>query len=214
LNSHPNIHALSEELHDLKEKGSAAQLEWVRQYFTPPLIGRYKVVGFNTKLEQVAAPDEFAKLLKECNCKVINLQRRNRIKGTISYFVGKKLSEATGMWGLFKDENRPSAIYIAPDKFDEHLQTREQLQRDLDKYVDNLGLPTLSLCYEDLLQNKEHTLHQIFTFFQVKPLPVKAQTLKITHDDLRNAILNFDELKANYAGTQYEKMFDEILVPN
>lgn len=214
LNSHPNIHALSEELHDLYEKGSAAQLEWVRQYFTPPLIGRYKVVGFNTKLEQIVDPDEFAKLMREYNCKVINLQRRNRIKGTVSYFMGKKLSESTGMWGLFKDENRPSAIHIDPVAFDEHLQIREQLQRDQDRYIDNLELPKLSIYYEDLYLNKEDVLQQIFNFFHVKPVQVKAAALKITSDDLRDAILNFDELKAKYTGSQYEKMFDEILVPN
>ncbi len=214
LNSHPNIHALGEELEDLLEKGSAVQLEWVRRYFTPPLVGRYKVVGFNTKLEQVLSPDELAKLMRELKCKVINLQRRNRIKGTVSYFVGKKLSDSTGMWGLFKDENRPSAIYIDPIEFDEHLQIREQLQRDQDTYINTLGLPTLSICYEDLYINKEDVLKQIFNLFHVKPLPVKAATLKITSDDLRNSILNFDELKAKYTGSQYEKMFDEILVPS
>jgi len=213
LNSHPNIHALSEELHDLQEKGSASQLEWVRRYFTPPLVGRYKVVGFNTKLEQVLEPEEFAKLIRDFSCKVINLQRRNRIKGTVSYFVGKKLSDSTGMWGLFKDENRPNAVYIDPVEFDDHLQTREQLQRDQDSYIKSLALPTLSICYEDLYTNKDDVLNQIFNFFDVQPLPVKAATLKITNDNLRNAILNFDELKTKYAGSQYEKMFDEILVP-
>ncbi len=214
MNSHPNIHALSEELHDLQEKGSAAQLQWVRQYFSPPLIGRYKVIGFNTKLEQVLDLHEFGKLMKEFKCKVLNLQRRNRIKGTVSYFVGKKLSESTGMWGLFKDEDRPSAIYIDPVEFDEHLRIREQLQQDQDRYITGLGLPTLPLCYEDLLVNKDDVLQQIFTFLGVKQLPVQAASLKITSDNLRDAILNFDELKAKYIGTQYETMFDEVLAPS
>ncbi len=212
LNAHPNFHALSEEFNDPQENGSAAQLEWVRRYLAPPLVGRYKVVGFNTKLENVLDQDEFAELMKEYKCKVINLQRRNRIKGTVSYFVGKKLSDSTGMWGLFKEENRPTAVHIDPVEFDEHLQIREQLQRDQDRYIKNLGLPTLSLCYEDLFLDKDEVLKQIFTFFHVKPLPVKAAALKITSDNLRKAILNFDELKAKYTGTQYEYMFDEILV--
>lgn len=214
MNSHPNIKALGEELHDLHAKHSDAQLAWMRKYFTPPLVGRYKVVGFNAKLEQILEPDEFAKLMREFNCSVINLQRRNRIKGTVSYFVGRKLSESTGMWGLFKDENRPSAVFIDLAEFDEHLQTREQLQQELDKYIDELGLPTLFLSYEDLLVKREDVLQQIFTFLNVKPLPATANTLKITNDDLRKAILNFDELKAKYIGTKYEKMFDEILVSN
>jgi LPS sulfotransferase NodH len=212
LNYHSNIKALGEELHDLQEKGATAQLEWVRRYFTPQIIGRYKVVGFNTKMDQVMDLDAFANMMRKFNCNVIHLQRCNRIKGTVSYFVGKKLSESTGMWGLFDEGNRPPAVYIDPAAFDEHLQIREKLQQDLDQYIDYLKLPTLSLSYEDLLLNKEAVLQQIFTFLQVKPLPVKAQALKITNDDLHKAIINFDELKGRYIGTHYEKMFDEVLV--
>jgi hypothetical protein len=32
-------------------------------------------------------------------------------------------------------------------------------------------------------------------------------------NDLREAIVNFDELRARYAGTRYESMFDEVLAP-
>jgi hypothetical protein len=136
------------------------------------------------------------------------------VKGTVSYFVGKTLFESTGMWGLFTEENRPCAICIDPTQFDEYLRGRERLQRDLDRYVESLGLPTLSLYYEDLLLHKDDILKQIFTWFKVKPLPIKSDTLKITSDDLRDAISNYDELKANYSGTPYEYMFDEILVPS
>jgi hypothetical protein len=44
-------------------------------------------------------------------------------------------------------------------------------------------------------------------------MSVTGQTLKITSDDLRAAIVNFDQLRANYVGTQYEPMFDEVLLP-
>ncbi len=214
LNSHPNIRALGEELEDLQAKGSEAQLEWVRHYFTPPLIGRNKVVGFNTKLEQVLDPVEFAKLLREYRCKVIHLQRRNRIKGTVSYFMGRKLSEATGMWGLFNPENRPSAIQIDPTAFSEHLDERERLQHELVNYIEHLALPTLTLSYEELLVRRDHVLQQIFGFLGVRALPVKSATLKITNDNLRDALVNFDELRARYNGTPYETMFDEILAPS
>jgi hypothetical protein len=35
--------------------------------------------------------------------------------------------------------------------------------------------------------------------------------LKITSDNLREAVTNFDELRACYQGTFYENMFDEVL---
>jgi hypothetical protein len=42
---------------------------------------------------------------------------------------------------------------------------------------------------------------------------VEPATRKITSDDLHAAIVNFDDLRSRYAGTPYEAMFDEVLVP-
>jgi hypothetical protein len=45
-------------------------------------------------------------------------------------------------------------------------------------------------------------------------MPLKATAQKNTDDNLRNAIIKNDMLKAMYIGTQYESMFDEIVVPD
>jgi hypothetical protein len=45
----------------------------------------------------------------------------------------------------------------------------------------------------------------------VRPQPARARVLKNTHDDLRLAVRNFDELRARYAGTRFEAMFDEVI---
>ena len=55
-------------------------------------------------------------------------------------------------------------------------------------------------------------LNRVFSFLEVEPRPVELSTLKITNDDLREVIVNFDELRAMYSGTQYEVMFDEVLI--
>jgi hypothetical protein len=44
-------------------------------------------------------------------------------------------------------------------------------------------------------------------------MPLESRTLKHTNDDLRQVILNFDELRSDYVGTPYECMFDEVLAP-
>lgn len=214
MNSHPSILALSEELNDLQEKGAAAQLEWTQHFFTPPLITRHQVIGFNVKLYHVVDPAAFSQLMVENNCKVIHLQRRNRIKGTVSYFMGKKLSESTGMWGLFDEQNRPTSIQIDPDEFDAMLQRREQIQGELDKYIESINLPKLMIYYEDLQFNRDLVLQQLFSFFNVKTYPVQANTLKIASDDLRKVIINFDQLRSKYEGTLYAPMFDEVLGAN
>ena len=44
-------------------------------------------------------------------------------------------------------------------------------------------------------------------------MKVTSNSLKVTSDDLRDSVKNFDELRARYVGTPYEPMFDEVLTP-
>jgi len=212
LNSHPDILALHEELLDLEEQGAEAQLEWTRNFLRPPLIGRYRVRGFNTKPHTLSDLTGFGRLLQEYDCRILHMQRRNRVKTVISVINGRRLSAKTGKWGLFDAAKRPTEkLIIDFEEFEEGLKFREEWDAKLESFLDTLQLPILSLYYEDLLLDKEAFLQSIFNFLEVEPKKVKAETLKITKDDLREVIGNFDELRARYVGTQYESMFDEVL---
>jgi hypothetical protein len=85
------------------------------------------------------------------------------------------------------------------------------MDHQMEAYVNRLGRPTLRLYYEDLLAGQEDFLRGLFEFLEVDQYPVKGGTLKITSDDLREVILNFDELRGRYVGTQYEHLFDEVI---
>lgn len=213
LNSHPNVLALGEELRDLEKEGSDEQIDWARNFLSPPLIGRYGARGFNTKLVHIVNPDVFAKLLKEYNCKLIHLQRQNRVKAVISRINGMRLYNKTGMWGLFDESNKLPPLSVDLEQFDEFLLHREKVDRELEEYVKSLHLDTLPLFYEDLIKDEKGFLDNVFEFLGVEPKTVEGSTLKITSDNLREAIENFDELRAQYIGTQYEPMFDEVLIP-
>jgi hypothetical protein len=91
------------------------------------------------------------------------------------------------------------------------LRQRETLDAELKEYVHSLRQPTLNLSYEDLLQDRNASLGQVFSFLGTAPLPVQGITLKNTRDNLREAVLNFNELRTRYVGTPYEPMFDEVL---
>jgi hypothetical protein len=212
LNSHPQILALSEELRHLEEKGSKVQLEWAHQFLGPPLVGRVKVRGFNVKLEHIVEPQGFAKLLIEKRCKIIHMQRRNRVKAVISRINGQRLYKKTGMWGLFDESNRMQPLTVNLEQFDEYLKHRENMDRQMEEYCNNLPLPLLSIYYEDLLRDEKEFLSRVFHYLDVAPCALKGKTLKITNDDLSKAITNFEELRGRYVGTEYELMFDEVSV--
>ena len=74
--------------------------------------------------------------------------------------------------------------------------------------VGKLDRPLLHLDYEDLLADPTAVFHQLLAYLGLPPAPIQGTTLKNTSDDLREVVTNFDELRARYAGTRYEPMFD------
>ncbi len=216
LNSHPDVKALTEKFDALRQEGKGAkeQLEWAREFLTPPLVGPHKAIGFKTKQVDVLDPTGFAQLMQQQKCKIIRLQRRNSIKAVISTINARRLWEKSGNWNLLKETDRQPAFAVDLNEFERLLQQREQWDRDLEAYAQSLHLPTLSLYYEELLQDEQAFVQQVFSFLEVAPQPVQGITLKNTKDNLQEAILNFDELRAKYTNTRYAPMFDEVLAPS
>lgn len=213
LHSHPEVVSLGEEFAVLKDKGhgAAEQMAWARRFWNPPLIGTKRALGFKTKIMDILDPEGFAQLLHAKRCRIIQLHRRNTVKAAISTINAKRLHEASGTWNLLREEDRQPPTAIDPEELDRLLRLREQWDRDLEAYAARLDLPKLALTYEELLLDENAFLQRVFNFLEVKPGPVRPRTLKNTSDNLREAILNFDELRARYAHTRYAPMFDEVL---
>jgi LPS sulfotransferase NodH len=215
LTSHPDVNAIFERFAVMKQKGenAADQLRWANNFFTPPIIGRKAAIGFKTKLVDVMDLEGFARLLTRKKCHIVQMQRVNRIKAVVSRINAKRLHDASGKWNLYNETDRMPAVVIDLEEFDRNLKEREAADEELNAYVNRLGLPTLKIHYEDLLRERDKALQGIFSFLGLRAWNVRTKTLKNTKDDLREAVANFDELRARYAGTQYELMFDEVLLP-
>jgi hypothetical protein len=214
LKSHPQILALTEKLDAMRKEGKSGvdQLEWSRAFLTPPFIGRHRAIGFKTKLPDVLDQDGFARLLRERRCRVIQLQRRNAVKAVVSTINARRQWQVSGNWNLLNEKNRLPAFEVDPAEFEALLAQREAWDRDLEAYASRLELPTLRLWYEDLLADEGAFSDQAVSFLTGTRRPLHGGTLKNTGDDLRTAVLNFDELRRRYAGTRYEPMFDEVQV--
>jgi LPS sulfotransferase NodH len=215
MSSHPEINATYERFAVLKQKGVSAeeQLKWADSFLTSPMFGKYSAVGFKTKLVDVPDLEKFKRLLQEKECSVIQMQRLNSVKAVVSKINARRLWEASGKWNLYDENDRQPPTAIAPSDFQKHLEEREEANYLLEKYVGSLSVPTIKLVYEELLQDRESVMDRLFSFLKVKPASVEAKTLKHTKDDLREVLANFNELRTFYAGTTYEKMFDEVLAP-
>ena len=214
LMTHPEVAAVYEQFAVLRQKGSTGkeQLDWARDFYTPPLIGRHSAIGFKTKLVDVLDLDGFTKLLKQRQCYVIQMHRKNHVKAVVSRINAKRLHDSTGLWNLYKESDRLPPAEIDFETFDQYLKERMEADKQLGEYVQSLNLPTYKMIYEELLVNKDALLTELFKFLRVKPMLLEGKTLKHTKDNLREVVLNFGELRSRYVGTPYEAMFDEVLV--
>jgi len=215
LKSHPDINAVTEKLSALRVEGQGAaeQLAWMREFLMPPLLGSYRAVGFKSKQTDILDPEGFAAILHHHNCRIIQLQRRNSVKAVISTINARRLWESSGNWNLLKEKDRQPPMEVDLEEFDNLLELRKKWDHDLECYVEQLNLPTLPLFYEDLLQNEDHFVQKIFQFLEVDEKPVQGKTIKHTKDDLREVIINFDELRDRYRNTPYEVMFEQVTTP-
>lgn len=214
LKSQPGVLAVTEKLAALREEGknAAEQLQWAREFLTPPLLGRHHAIGFKTKLIDILDVDGFTRLVHDRGCRIIQLRRRNAVKGVVSTINAKRQWSVSGNWNLLSESTRLPAFEVDLVEFEQLLQERNRLDRGLETYVRRLGLPTLDLWYEDLLCNEREFVRRTLRFLGSRHEPAPGATLKNTGDDLKQAILNFDELRTRYLGTPYEPMFDEVLV--
>jgi LPS sulfotransferase NodH len=214
LMSHPHVQAIYERFAVLKQKGASAQeqLAWAENFYTPPLLNRKSALGFKTKLVDVLDLAGFTELLHRKNVRVIQMQRRNRVKAVISRINAARLHEASGKWNLYDESDRLPPLQVDLEQFSQYLNEREAADAELDNYVSNLQLPKHKIIYEELLVDKDRTLNELLDFLQVTRLALQSKTLKNTRDDLREAVSNLDELKAYFADSAYADMFNEVLV--
>jgi LPS sulfotransferase NodH len=208
LGSHPEVHAWFEELS--VEETAAGQLESARAMLAAPPDASCRAFGFKAKLVDLFDPDAFAEVLREAHARVIALHRRNLVKWTVSWFTSDRLNETTGDWNLYREHDRLPPLEIDLDLFRERLAYVEAAAQRLRDFVAELELPTLTLHYEDLLADAAEFLRLAQAFLGVEPRPLAGRSIKNTPEDLAEVVLNVAELRAQYAGTRYEAMFDDV----
>lgn len=215
LISHPGVKAVYERFAVMRQKGTSGedQLAWARKFWARPFFGKVGAIGFKTKLVDVLDLDGLADLMLELRVTTIQMHRNNTVKAVVSRMNARRLHEESGNWNLYREKDRMPPMEIDFDAFDRQLQERKQAEAELARFVDRLALPTIDVSYESLLADRDDTLLRVFDALGVPPHAVRSKTIKHTSDDLRDVILNFDELKARYAGTPYHGMFDEVINP-
>jgi LPS sulfotransferase NodH len=212
LNEHPGVVVVPEPLGMLKRQGPRPQARWIRSHYRGRAEPSAEAVGITTKVADIVDPSAFAALLRGYDARVVLLQRANAVKHVASIMRVRVLKDEIGEWTLTSPHDL-GPVRLDPDEVATKLRTSQARQATTAAYADALGLPVLRVDYTELLVDAPATFRRVFEHLGVPPFDVAGSTFKLTSDDLRASVENFDELRAQYAGTEYAAMFDEVLAP-
>ncbi len=184
-----------------------AQRAWTLEHFEKARPPEIKAVGFKTKLYDLGNPKAYAQLLREQNAAIIHNTRRNMVKLTVSQLNSQVLQKQVGRLNRLEGDPDVPPLEVSTEKFLKLLYRMTSLQQELGAYVESLGLPTIKVRYEDVFGGPDRVLGDICDFLGVERSDYTVRVRKVTKDNLREALSNYDELKQAVAGTEFEAMF-------
>ena len=214
LNKHPNIAAYGEMLDSLRDETDAGrlQLEKIRHNFYLGYRRPIESVGFKTKLTVIGDPTGLGQLIDNEHVRIIHLRRRNLVKLAVSSLAAARLHDRTGQWNLFDENDRLKPFHIGYQEFNDRLQYKISVNQTLDKFIAGLHVPVIRLYYEDMLTDEDSYFRKLYKFLDIPDIACISNIKKNVPDDLKQLVLNVDELKEHYSGTELYKMFDEVLM--
>lgn len=143
-------------------------------------------------------------LQAQTGIKVIHLRRENILKTHLS----KQQAEMTDVWVNTggAQEKRPGLTLSYEGCLEAFANTR-RWEREAEAFFANHD--KIDVVYEQLAADYQSEMARIQAFLGVLPEPPAPQTFKQPSRPLSEAILNYGELKAQFAGTEWASFFVE-----
>jgi LPS sulfotransferase NodH len=225
LNSHPQIatyfevffpgkifwangvYAAHRDETQLVEERDADPVAFLNTYLYRSYASHLQAVGFKflyPQLEQQRFQPVTQRLVENPEVRIIHIKRKNLLKRQVSSLLAKQSGVRVSV------SQRPRAFQPIQLSVAACREAFEQLTAEVERF-DRLfqAHATLSVWYEDLSEIPESILNQAFAFLDVSPQPIYSPYRKIVDKRLRDLLVNYDELKAAFAGTPWENYFDE-----
>lgn len=152
----------------------------------------------------------FYETIPNLNSFVILLRRRNKLKTAISSYKRNAL-KISHLDQPEMNAAKRGAIHVDPAEILSLAQNfidREKRTKSLfAKYKATYGLDGMEIIYEDVLDpaKMDEFKTALCTRLGIAPFTSESKYTKMTENDLRKAVSNFDELADHISGTIFEK---------
>lgn len=136
------------------------------------------------------------------------MQRQNIVKHVVSEINAHRLWKKIGIWNTKDPSDCPGPLVLNIKYFEQQLKDRIKVEESLATFARTLDCPQLRIEYDDLFKKSFQTLNRVCEFIGVPFAPMKQPLVKVTSNDLRDAIANFSEARSYFQGTRFASMFE------
>jgi len=204
MGSHPNVITRGE---FLSGKDAKAQESTIRNFYSKAPKSA-QALGFKTKLRDIADKKKFLALMDEFDVKMIFMYRSNLVKLALSKLNAHRIFKKYGTWNRLKGQEPLPQFAPTIEEFDEALQFRKTKEEELQEFMKEVKRDMIVRDHQDLIDDPEKLFNEYFDYIGVEPAPLSSVVRKNESDNMRDDLLNYDEIKAHYSDTPYAKMFD------
>ena len=208
LDSHPKIYAKGEILSRLNGRSHHQILSTVfgRQPFYIQAAG-FKIFYYHPLDDHTSAIWDI--LASMADLHVIHLKRRNILRTLVS----RTLAGVENKWvdragkGSQEGRERSTAVSLSAEELREGFtETREWEQSPEYRFGNH---PRITVDYEDMVNDPEQVFREVTEFLGVPFRRPKTELRKQNTRSLRETVANYDELKAKFAGTEWQPFFED-----
>lgn len=205
LNSHPEIICFGEEFKNLK--GFTCGPIWSRIYRKRPSLVNW--VGFKLFYRHPSSGKDrevWNLIEQDKEIVIVHLMRRNILRSYVSKQIGLKTRKWTENINrpheLCEDEKK---VKLDPENCRENFESISgYIEKTEKRFKEHKIIPVL---YENLDKDKQGTMDRIYGELGVANFKVATNMKKQNPEKLEDLIINFSELKKEFAGTKWEYLF-------
>lgn len=186
------------------------QIDYLREF--PPrrtgiLPGRAPYRGVKLSHQSLISPMLAYAVLRERGFRVVAMDRSNHIKSAISQIRAMQ----HGAWSVRAGRPRPAATRIQAARAVSTARTFARASRQMQDYLAHFFPDDrMDLLYEDLNADPHAAIAQVAAFLDLR-LPGRFELAhrKATGDDLSQVVLNWDEVRAAFADSEFAPLLDD-----
>ncbi len=135
--------------------------------------------------------------------KVIHLKRKN----LLDVIVSNKIAEESGNWVSRGNQGRTAqdVVNLTHEDCLRNFEKTKQWQQEFDEYF--TPEQKMEVIYEDLVADPISVMNDVQELLGVERQSLKASTRKQSSKPVSEIIVDYEQLKASFSGTEWENMF-------